>query len=59
MNIVTWHTNAAILHNAHKPPVGVAIVKENHSIALGCVCLALNGSDEVMKGIDEFEIDVL
>lgn len=56
--VVVSHTDTAVFHNSHKPPVGVAVVKENHSVSLCCIGLSFNGSDKVMKRIYKFEIDI-
>ncbi len=52
-------TNATVLDDTHKPPVTVAVVKQNHGITLGCVCLALNRGDKGVKSVDKLEINVL
>lgn len=58
--MLSWKvTNAAILDDTHKPPVTVAVVKQNHGVTLGCVCLALNRGDKGVEGVDKLEINVL
>lgn len=57
--IVISRTDTAVFHNPHKPPVGIAVVKENHSVSLCCIGLSFHSSDEVMKRIYKFEIDIL
>lgn len=51
-------TDAAILHDSNKPPVAVAIVKENHCISFCSVGLSINRGDKVVKSVDEFEINI-
>jgi hypothetical protein len=52
-------TNTAILDNSDQPPIAVAIVQQNHSVALGCIGLPFNRSDKCVERIDEFEVNVL
>ena len=53
------HTYTFVFHDTHKPPVAVAIVKENHGISFRRIGLPLHRCNERMEGINEFEIDVL
>lgn len=52
-------TDAAILDHTNKPPVAVGIIKEHHGVAFGRICLAFDGCDKRMQGVDESEIDIL
>lgn len=51
--------DASILHHANKPPIAVAVVEKHHSISLRSVCLPIDGCDEIVECVDEFEINVL
>jgi hypothetical protein len=52
-------SNTSIFDHSNKPPITVAIVQKHHGISLGGVCLPIDGRDEIVKRIDEFEIDIL
>lgn len=52
-------TYTRILDHPYEPPIAIAVVKQNHSVTLSGIGLALDSRDKCMKGIHEFEIDVL
>jgi len=52
-------TYAAVLDDSYEPPVAVAVVQQDHGVALCRVRLALDGGHKGVQRIDKLEINVL
>ena len=52
-------TDGRIAHDAHQPPVRIAVVQQDHVLALCRIGLALDGGTEVVQSIDHLKVDIL
>lgn len=56
---MSQRTDTAVLDHAHKPPVTVTIVEQDHGVAFGRIRLSLDGSDKGVQGIYKVKINIL